>query len=59
MIDSFWELLLYTVCIYGAGVTLGYILWAPVTAFKLGFLDGMTFGPAVRFVQKCFTRSKQ
>ena len=28
---------------WGQGVLLGYILWAPETAFKRGFIDVLTF----------------
>lgn len=28
---------------YAMGFILGYILWAPNTPFKQGFIDGLTF----------------
>lgn len=49
---SFWELFLYSIWIYGMGLMLGYILWAPTTHFKSGFLDGLLLGPLVRYIQR-------
>jgi hypothetical protein len=28
---------------YAQGIAVGYILWAPETAFKRGLMDGLTF----------------
>lgn len=54
MFDNFWQYLLYTVWLYGMGIMLGYILWAPSTPFKRGLMDGFTFGPVRRAFQKLF-----
>lgn len=35
---------LLTICyVYCMGLMLGYILWAPMTPFKQGFIDAITF----------------
>jgi hypothetical protein len=31
------------VYVYVVGVVAGYIIWAPMTEFKRGFIDGLTF----------------
>ncbi len=36
------DLFLY-IYVYVMGFVLGYILWAPLTPFKQGFIDGLTF----------------
>jgi predicted PurR-regulated permease PerM len=54
MFDSVWQHLLYTVWLYGMGILLGYILWAPTTPFKRGLMDGFMLGPLVRFIQRRF-----
>ncbi len=52
MFYSFWEYLLYSVILYSTGLMLGYIIWAPLTPFKSGFMDGLTMGPLVRYIQR-------
>ena len=37
-----WIVVLIAIA-WGQGVLLGYILWAPETDFKRGFIDGLTF----------------
>ncbi|CAB4129997.1 hypothetical protein UFOVP116_218 [uncultured Caudovirales phage] len=37
-----WVVVLIAIA-WAQGVLLGYILWAPETAFKRGFIDGLTF----------------
>ena len=38
------EWIVVLICIaWTQGVLLGYILWAPETDFKRGFIDGLTF----------------
>jgi hypothetical protein len=52
VIDTFWGYTLYSIWLYGMGVVLGYIWWAPTTAFKQAFMDGLTFGPVVRYIRQ-------
>lgn len=51
MIDSFWEFILYTVLMYGTGLLLGYIWWAPLTPFKQGLMDGFMFKPLIKLLR--------
>ncbi len=37
-----WAVALIAIA-WSQGVLLGYILWAPETEFKRGFIDGLTF----------------
>lgn len=56
MLTDFWEYLLYTIWLYGMGILLGYILWAPKTPFKLALMDGFMMGPLVRYIRRRFNR---
>jgi hypothetical protein len=43
-----FEIALLALFMYVQGLLVGYIIWAPLTAFKQALLDGMTF----RFIWK-------
>jgi hypothetical protein len=37
-----FETTMLMLLMYTQGIILGYIIWAPLTAFKQGLLDGLT-----------------
>lgn len=41
MSDALWVFVIMVAWIQG--FALGYILWAPMTSFKQGFINGITF----------------
>lgn len=38
-----YEIVILTIVVWLNGIFLGYLLWAPNTAFKRGLIDGLTF----------------
>ena len=36
------EIAILMVLMFIQGITVGYILWAPITAFKQGLIDGLS-----------------
>ena len=36
------EIAIWMVLMFIQGITVGYILWAPITAFKQGLIDGLS-----------------
>lgn len=37
------EIAFYILLVWLNGILLGYIIWAPMTSFKQGFIDGLSF----------------
>ena len=51
MLSEVIAILVYAVGVM-QGLALGYMWWAPNSAFKRGFVDGMTFGAVRRLFKK-------